>query len=757
MSLHLAQQWAAYGQRIRNQSGPSRGASLAGQSFLSEALGPDARIAIEIAWGADLTADSATWSWTDITGDVYQDPGISLSYGRANEASTTQPAKAGMVLDNRAALYSLGGISPNWPNVKQNVPVRVRIDPNGTGFQVVFQGNAVGFTPAWDTSGSVATVQLEVAGTLRRLIQGQNAIPAPQRYLTSVSPAPSIYYPLNDGALATTAAPALGSGTAQVRPALPTDSTSKFLGKGSLADWLPEGAALHDFAVILASIPASPKATSQWSCVVLVTFSDGQPVDTLISEIAISEDSSGAATWIFAMDDFNHRVILYGPAGTSLLTQSEDILFDGQIHAVQLFLTQDGADCAFDVAVDGIFMAHGSVATRTLVHPTYALLFTASGAKRFFGHLALWINGSQPEAQTLAINMLGSAVHTGFIEYTETSISRLRKLCLQSDVPLDVIGDSGSAADTIEMGPEPTKDLVSLLRESETADQGVLFDGLSAGLIYACRAERENASASLVIDVGSEELFPPFTPMHDDARHVNRVKAKRSFGQQYTYEDSDGPLGTHSIGLYDDSIEVNVDDDDSLDDFASWLVHLGTVEGYRYPTVALNIEAAPHLALQVLALRPGSRIDLVNINAALPGHSTDGLSLFVEGVSMSITPYSWVVTLQCSPFDPWRIITLAAATGDTAETLCHLDTGGSRITSGVSAGATSLTVETTSGPVWTTTADDFPFDVSVGGIKATVTNITGGSSPQTFTVSPLTLSRPDQSTVEVWSPPVLRL
>lgn len=48
---------------------------------------------------------------------------------------------------------------------------------------------------------------------------------------------------------------------------------------------------------------------------------------------------------------------------------------------------------------------------------------------------------------------------------------------------------------------------------------------------------------------------------------------------------------------------------------------------------------------------------------------------------------------------------------------------------------TSLSVATSTGPLWTTDSDDVPFDVMVGGERMTVTAVTGSSSPQTFTVT----------------------
>lgn len=48
---------------------------------------------------------------------------------------------------------------------------------------------------------------------------------------------------------------------------------------------------------------------------------------------------------------------------------------------------------------------------------------------------------------------------------------------------------------------------------------------------------------------------------------------------------------------------------------------------------------------------------------------------------------------------------------------------------------TSLSVSTTTGPVWTTNGAHVPFDINVGGERMTVTAISGASSPQTFTVT----------------------
>ena len=67
----------------------------------------------------------------------------------------------------------------------------------------------------------------------------------------------------------------------------------------------------------------------------------------------------------------------------------------------------------------------------------------------------------------------------------------------------------------------------------------------------------------------------------------------------------------------------------------------------------------------------------------------------------------------------------------------RVDTDGSQLAAGATATATSLSVATTSGPVWVTSTvypEEFPFDITVGGERMQVSAVTGTSSPQSFTV-----------------------
>lgn len=769
----IAPLWTGWARRNRNVPGPLTGASLAGIPFLPDHLGPDARLLVEIAWGADPTGNADLWTWTDITDYAAQDSGLSWQYGRMSESSDTQPASGSMVLFNDDASFSLGGISPNWPNVKQNVPIRIRINPDGTGFRVAFQGNATDFAPGWDITGENATVTAPLAGAMQRLTQGNGKAPrsAPLRYVTvQADPQPDIYYPLTEGPLATVALP-FEAGTAQAVLDLtfldaPPTAAVKIFGAGTLAPWLPNGVALANSSTLRCFTQGilPGKVIDSFSLDCMVTFSGNNPEAGLVGlaiEVYAGVDNVGTrlyqALWFFPFE----RTVSLRSVNTALdfATPSVDLserLYDGDPHHIRINVYQSGADTRTEVYLDGdyVLIAATNGVGITLAYPPYFSFWSDTNDGVAVGHAAFYSdahpNVGFEEAVIASYGYLGNA--------GDSALERLERLALQDSIPLEILGDTGSDADTAgDMGPQPNEQVVPLMRECEVADWGILHDGLGPGLTYVARAFIENGAAVLTIDVTANELDPEFGPVHNDERLLNKMTARRTQGGEYTYEDTDGPRGTAAVGVYDDGMNVNISAASRIEDFASWAVHLGTSEGYRYPSVTVNLIAVPHLAPAILSLRPGARIDLTGVGQVLRGHSEDDVSLIVEGISMYVDTFRWLVTFQCSRFDLWRIIVLAADSGDTGEFLCHLKSDGSHLQDGVAVGATSLTVVTPSGPVWSTDAEDVPFAVSVGGTEVQVTGVSGVSSPQTFTVDPMPLAKPGNSPIQVWQPPVLRL
>lgn len=613
---------------------------------------PGDEIAVEVAWGADLTGDPSSWAWTDITDDVRQDPGISITLGRGDEASTSQPASCSMLLTNASGDYSLGGQSANWPNVRQGTPVRVRVDPDNSGLVIAFQGAAVGFTPAWDLTGTIPVVTLEAAGVLRRLGQGQSPLASSLRRALSVDSTAVAYWPCEEGKGATSFAPAVGPYSMSW-------------------DAAPDLAANDEFA---SSLPIPVLKGSSWAGSVPAYTNTGE---LQVDFIGYFDDAANEAwpTDLLTIELANTavgivRLTFLGPGDLSLGfwtadnspvgSATFDFSLDEEPKALRftIRLEQNGANIDYTfgtvsaTGVGGAGFGTGTIAGATLSPAT--IIKVNESAPTFaadevaIGHIVV--------RNAITTTLAATDELTAYVG--ETATDRIERLCAENGELVEVIGTSVST-----MGAQSVAPLLDLLRECETADGGVLLDGLGPGLTYVSRTERENRVTDLTVDAGAgKELAPPFAPVNDDQRIRNLAEVTRTGAGKFVHEDVTGPLGTAEIGTYDTSLTANVEDDGQAQHYAEWLVHLGTVEGYRYPELTFDLRATPALGPGVLALAPSSRVDVDDIEDTLSHHPGSGLSLLVEGLAHTLTGASWSTTAKCSSYEPWTVAQLTMPT-----------------------------------------------------------------------------------------------
>jgi hypothetical protein len=333
----------------------------------------------------------------------------------------------------------------------------------------------------------------------------------------------------------------------------------------------------------------------------------------------------------------------------------------------------------------------------------------------------------------------------------ETPTDRITRLCAEQGVPVTVTGTSIQT-----MGPQGVGTFSALLRECETVDLGVLYDGFGQGLTYIARDSRENQTATLVLDAAAGDIIG-CEPLDDDLGILNRFVASRTGGSSATFIDTTSTLAGDLIGDKPGSETLNCQTDDYLDDYAAFRTNLGSIDDYRYPSLLLAVHSAPRILAGWLATAISSRIDVKHLADVRVSQDPKDLSFMVEGWSQTITRETWTIAVNCTSYDPWRIAVWANTTGDTGEFIARYESDGSTVSGPVSPGAVSLTVATLSGPLWTTAADDFPLYLDVGGQQVACSAVSGASSPQTFTVAPTSLRIPDQAAVTVWRNPRLSL
>lgn len=704
--------------------------------LLADPPTPPLPVRVLAAFGADLSAPSNGWSWTDITGDVLVDT-VRITPGRRDDTSQTAPASCSFQLNNDAMAYSANNpMSPNYPNVRRNTPVWVIVDPATRYF-----GYADGWTPSWDTTGRHAVVSVSASGILRRLTQGRPPAESPLRRAIAARSEARAYWPMEDGAGATTAASGIPAGTPMLvgNVNFAADATEPgslplptFTSTGSVWGWV------------------TGPFNGHWQVDWYLKMADPTPTQTNILTVYTSAGGAPNINWdVFAGSaPGTLGVRANNAAGTIIVNQSGafgSVFFNQWVH-IRLMVNQVGGNIAWQLVLFplvGVGAFTSNTVAGTVGGPTAIGISGPALSGMAIGHFAVH------DAFDLAAADLAQSGFAG-----ELATDRIARLCADAGVPVTITGTSDT-----RMGPQSIDTLVNCLRECETADGGMLFDGFGPGLGYITRSARYNQAPALTLDMANGQVAPPFSPVDDDQRSRNAYKVTRKGGSSVPYEDSTGPLGTDpllGIGAYDSTATINVASDDLLPDVAAWLVHLGTTPGFRYPSLNLDLAKNPTLVDDWMGARLLSRIDVTNVEDIATGHAPGTVSLVTEGYTETLGPFSWRVAANCSLNDPWRVIQLAADTGDTGEFVGRLDTDGSALAT-AEASVAPGTVEswqagTPSGPQWTAAADDLPFDldcegeqVRVGAVGNAVSDtftrtVAGGwgtaDSGQTYTTSP---------------------
>jgi hypothetical protein len=253
-------------------------------------------------------------------------------------------------------------------------------------------------------------------------------------------------------------------------------------------------------------------------------------------------------------------------------------------------------------------------------------------------------------------------------------------------------------------------------------------------LFYRTRKSLYNQPAQLTLNYTGGQVAPPLEPVDDDQQTRNDIIAKRTDGGDFELFLSSGRLSVidpwlGGVGVYQHQPTLNVDFDTQLPDVAGWQLLLGTVDEPRYPTIAINLAnpnvVAAGLENAALSVNPGDRVVITNPKT---GQTPDQIAQIVRGYTETLNLFEHIIVFNCAPAAPYDVIR-ADVTGKMT-----VDTGGSTLATGVNSTATTWSVATATGnDRWVTGA--VALDLVCEGERFTVTNISGTSSPQTFTVT----------------------
>ena len=707
------------------------------------------RLALRVA--LDVNNGAGGWTVTFYTAPSIAGPWVQLgatvsAAGVTSIFASTSPLEVGRIGPNGIEVVALSGLlygfemrsgiggsavaSEDWTD-PASVPVgtwtlegfAAELD-----FSVRFSGEVAAWPPRWDLSDSDVWVPIVASGILRRLGQGQKPLRSALFRDLSRRELVAGYWPLEDPATDETGTITFASGRiggpaaegANVQVAAYSDLPA--------SDAIPT---VEANAYIAANVPTYPTASVQ-RYFLLVVVPDGGVPDEEVRLVTWHMADSTLLKWeVLMMANGNMTIRAHTYVGT--LAENQEIAFGLQGGAqvlLTLRLEQSGGDLDWELATfapDGGAGAFGDTLISQTIGRVAQIEISPSGGGSLggvaVGHLTVLYDIGADDIWDIMQSSL--AAWSG-----ESTGARLARLCEDEGVPLVLQGD---VDDTEAVGVQEIDEFVDLLQVAADADLGFLGE-LRQGnaLIYRTRYSLYNQAPALTLDYAAAEVFDPISPTDDDQHARNEVTVRRVRGAGLDRAPRGGAAfidpPPDGIGLYDTEVDVSLGSDDQLPNQAGWRLHLGTVNELRVPTLTLllhNPRMAAHLPA-VARIAEGDLIRIDNIPAWLgPGP----LDLIVQGWSEQIGAIGREIEFTCTPSNAWEVAVLEDAI------LGRFDTAGSELAAPIDADDTALSVAVTEGYLWTTDGGEVPFDIEIGGEVMTVTAVSGGASPQTFTVT----------------------
>lgn len=583
-----------------------------------------------------------------------------------------------------------------------------------------FQGEVAAWPLRWTTGGHDVWAPIEAAGILRRLRQRAARLQSPlRRALTSATTLGQTtinYWPMEES----------GDDVAIFGAAIGVRVLTLVAGEISAAqsDDFVCSAPIPTLGtgILTAPVNGDLQDGTEWQVRCLLSVPSGYTTD--VAELLRIE--TFGLTWQLRYDGSSGGDLqLTASAGTTQIYDSTltDYNLNGRPCRLSISAVQDGADLDVTmIAVDVGDTLGGGIAdtiSNQLVSKVIGLALnpSATAGDIAIGHVTVQHTATSGD---LADELAG---HLG-----ETAAARFKRLCTEELLPSQLIGE---VADSIAMGPQPIATLTSLLEECAATDLGLLGEStLTRALTYRTGASLRN-QAELALDHGAGELGAAPHLDRDDQRLANDVSVTNWTQTTARAELTTGRLSTAEppvgIGRYTADYPISIYNEQTLADHASQRLHIATPATPRVSQLQLRLDLpaiGDTLTAAILAITIGDTITLEN----LVGTSQD-LAQLVLGWRERIGTHEHRLEAVTLPAGPWL-------TGVVEGTVpARYDTAGSQLAAGASQGATSLSVATTLGPLWTTDGADLPLDVLADDVRVTVTAIAGATSPQTFTVT----------------------
>jgi hypothetical protein len=652
--------------------------------------------------------------WVDVTARGRAASCV-IQQGRTGGAIQAEPSRLQLTLGNPDGyLTEDNAVSPYYGSWGRGCEIRVSRIGLTVSPAERFHGQIDTIVEHYPGGNVDATVEVTAVGTLGILTQGSDPPHSPLfRTMSGIAPGdyvPHVYWPMEDGSDATRFASGLSGGTALP---IPGGATPAGLAGPTGSEPLAQlGAGVR----LPFTIPAysSTQIAFQWQ----LRMPSEPAAEMTLAEFYASSGpvrrwkvscvpGTPAAVWVRDYDSAGTEINASGVNidGFGVLNPTESEVFGNWV--TMLFAPQQtGGSVSSWLGIaahpPGGAPGGANVDAGTLGTVTGGFLYGGESGVGV-GHLGaytdpafdLGFTGEAPKA-----NVLATDGYNG-----ESAAARMARLCFEEGIDFEL---TGTAADTVAMGPQLVDTLVANLRDCEIADQGLMHDNGTGGAIgYVTRKHLYNQTATVAVVSGS--LEPGLEAIRDSQYVRNDITSTRPNGG-FAHVTDENHIAKIRARLKDDR-QPNVETDEQLPNDAGWALHIGTAPGARYDTLGINLRNSDGalLADAVETHEIGDRITVAS-TALPPQHPIDGIDGLTVGWTELLDADTWIFRPNVVPYRH-EVFTV----GD--QTRGRLDTAGCLLYEAATASATSLKLHTYSGPAWITSASraaDFTSGFTLG-------------------------------------------
>lgn len=588
---------------------------------------------------------------------------------------------------------------------------------------------SVGEIPSWppsrDLTGNAIVTSIAPTGITRRMDAGNKPIDsALLRWLKDQQPLEC--WPCTDGKEEREGA-SLVDGRPIINELAGDGLVLGSFGTDQVVDWLEPVYATkkEEDNVLIGLLPRN--ASEDWSVDIIIRLSghnlpqnilkftdegspSGSSTQSVLSFTILHDLGGGSGEWVSAIwesrgEDSSSQGLIWSP---NFPTPQ---LFDGEAHHLRITGTDQGTSVDIDMYIDGEFQVSGSVpfGIRPLRKLEYAMIYVVGDPDdqvNSIGYITYW-DGNAPSAEEF---------YNAFRGYPgETTSERILRLAAENNYVASV---SGLAEDEATLSLQERQKLLELLQTASDANFGYLLERRDELEIYhRGQSTLWSQAPVFTLDFTDGVIGSPFKPVDDDKLTENDVTVRGTRdGSPSRYILEEGELSVqdfpNGVGRYDQEYEYILDNNEDIDNAAYMRLNIGTYNGVRYTRITLDLANKRVYAMlhKILRADIGDKLRLINIPK---DHGPGPVDLIIQGYSEVIGPEEWRITFNCVPGEPWS----AGQVFLDGEVNSHsrIDTAG--CVSGATADTTQDSIElfTTAIYEWTSRAQDYPFDVRVGG------------------------------------------